>query len=95
MNIKKETLEKRKKMTNELITQKKFHEALELAGRSQLRGYLITQTTVIERYKTSKKKLEQVHCREVKNPHFSKAASMKLYLIAEIESIFPKRALQP
>lgn len=92
MNIKKETVEKRMKMTDEFIGNKKFTEALELAGRSRLKGYLITQTRAIQLYKTSKVKLDAVQCREVKNPHFSKAASMKLYLIAEIESIFPKRA---
>ncbi len=91
MRMKKETLEKRIKMTDELIKRKDFTKALELAGRSRLSGYLITRTTVIQKYNTSKVKLRNVQFREVKNPHFSSAASMKLYLIAEIESLFSRR----
>ena len=91
MRMKKETLEKRIKATDELISKKNYTEALELAGRSHLTGYLITQTTVIKKYKTSKMKLRDVKFLEVNNPHFSCASSMKLYLIAEIESLFAKR----
>jgi hypothetical protein len=79
-------------MTDELIKRKDFTKALELAGRSRLRGYMITQTMVIQRYAASKKKWEGMRCWDVP-PHFSKAAIMKWYLIAEIELIFAKRTL--
>jgi hypothetical protein len=94
------TMGDRKKKTKVEITKKNVHqfieaainemeygEALELVGRFKVSGFTATYTTLKKKYKLSENQIESLEFREVKNPRYSTASPMRMYLIKQVKLI--------
>lgn len=64
-----------------------FNQALDLIYRYRVKGYTLTQSSVKKEYKFKPKQFEQLAVLEVKNPHYSTSAPMRLYLKSQVETI--------
>ena len=62
-----------------------FDEALNLVLRFKVKGFTITHSTIKRDYKLPNNLIENLSFRAVKNPHYSSAAPMKLYLTCQVQ----------
>jgi len=96
MNIKAATIEKYRNQVDVLIQNGNFKSALDIASRYPLgvgstKSYVICKTRLLNEYNVSEGDLNALNVIEKKNPHYSSAANMKLYLEAEVQSLFKLR----
>jgi ribosomal protein S13 len=96
MNIKHSTIEKLRNQVDNLIETGNFKSALDIASRYPLgigssKSYVICKSRLINEYKVSEIDLNKLNVIERKNPHYSSAANMKLYLEAEVECLIERR----
>lgn len=94
MNIKISTIEKFRNQVDNLIETGNFKSALDIASRYPLgigssKSYVICKSRLINEYKISEIDLNKLNVVEKKNPHYSKASAMKLYLEEEVRLKFP------
>ena len=83
--VEKMTRKNVRKFIDERLDLKMYDEALDLIRRFRVKEYTVTRTTAKKDHKLPEKVIDKLHSFEVKNPHYSCAAPMKLYLKAEIE----------
>ena len=89
MNIKQSTIEKYQKVVNELIDSKDWEKALELASRFVPgKGYIIGKTRLKSEYKIKEEDLKTLSHKIKKNPRYTSAAEMVLFLEAEVKEKF-------
>jgi len=92
MYIKQSTIEKYQKLVDELIVAKNWEEALELASRFLPgKGYVICKTRLFAEYKVSNDDLTNIAHKIKRNPHFSNASDMILFLEAEVKEKFHRK----
>ena len=93
MNIKQTTIEKNREMVIKLISENEYKKALELAtkypfGGKNGGGFIICKTRLMSEYNIKENQLIDLNVIEKKNPHYSKASAMKLYLEEEVRLKF-------
>jgi hypothetical protein len=92
MNIKQSTIEKYQKVFNELIDTKDWGEALALASRFlRGKGYLICKTRLKCEYKIKEEDLKTLAQIIKKNPRYTSAAEMVLFLEDEVKEKFHRK----
>lgn len=96
MNIKQSTIEKLRNEVDQLIETENFKSALDIASRYPLsigssKSYVICKSRLMNEYEVSEIDLNKLNVVERKNPHYSLAANMKLYLEAEVQCLFKRR----
>lgn len=87
MNINDDTIKKYKQNCLELIEKGSFEEALNLASKYPL-GLVICKTRLLNQYCIPNKQLDGLCMVVKKNPHYSIASPMQLYLEDEVKSKF-------
>jgi hypothetical protein len=93
MNIKVDAIKKYKQNCLELIKKGSFEEALNIASKYPL-GLIICKKRLLNEYCMPKDKLEVLCMVEKKNPHYSTASPMKLYLEDEVRLKFQLKIKQ-
>ena len=93
MNIKQTTIEKYRVQVIKLITEHEYKKVLELATKYPFSGenkggFIICKTRLMNEYKIEENQLINLHVIEKKNPHYSTASPMKLYLEDEVRLKF-------
>lgn len=96
MQIRRDTIEKYILQVEDLIRCQRFKEALDIASRYPLKlddgiGYVITKTRLLNQYKIRPDELALLNFVEKKNPHYSSAPKMILFLEQEVETKFELR----
>ncbi len=92
MNIKKSTLNSYKRQVEMYIANNNFNAALDLAAKYPLiKGYTICQTKALSEFKVKKDNLLNVYHVQKENPYYSSASGMRLFLVAELETLFERR----
>lgn len=71
-----------------LLDKKDYVKALDIVRRYRTKGYTITRTTAIKEHNLNIEQLSKLNSLEVRNPHFSTASPMVLYLKQEINNYF-------
>jgi hypothetical protein len=87
MRIKKETITKYQEQVKGFIDKGDFKSALDIASRYPL-DFVICKTRLMKQYKVCQEDLIKLNVIEKKNPHYTSAPPMKLYLEAEVKSLF-------
>jgi hypothetical protein len=93
MNVKQTTIEKYRVQVIKLISEYEYKKALELASkfpfsRGNRGGFIICKTRLMEEYNIEENQLINLNVIEKKNPHYSTASPMKLYLEDEVRLKF-------
>lgn len=89
MNIKQSTIDKYQKLVDILIDAKDWEKALELASRFVPgKGYIIGKTRLKSEYKIKEEDLKTLSHKIKKNPRYTSAAEMVLFLEAEVKEKF-------
>jgi hypothetical protein len=92
MRIKQTTIDNYRLQVEKLINEKKWSEALDISSRYPLgNGYVICKTRLKSKYKISEEDLLTLTKVEKKNPHYSSANSMVLFLEPEVNERFALR----
>lgn len=92
MKRKQSTIEKYQKLVDILIDAKDWGEALELASRFVPgKGYIICKTRLKSEYKIKEEDLKTLTHKIKKNPHYTSAAEMVLFLKAEVDEKFLRK----
>ena len=84
-NYKKSTLDNVKEKIRELEKSKKFKEILSLLDQYMIAGYTCTKSRLKSEFGLKPKQIKMLYYSEVKNPYYSNAAPMKLYLISQVK----------
>lgn len=64
-----------------------FKKAIELASHYKIKGVLITERTIREKYGLTKKQIENLQVIEIDNPYYKCAGNMRLFLLAQVEYV--------
>jgi len=92
MNIKQSTIDKYQKLVDVLIDAKDWEQALELASRFVPgRGYIICKTRLLAEYRVKNDDITSVAHIIKKNPHYSNASDMILFLEAKVKEKFQRK----
>ena len=92
MNIKQSTIDKYQKLVDILIDAKDWEKALELASRFVPgKGYIIGKTRLKSEYKIKEEDLKTLSHKIKKNPRYTSAAEMVLFLEAEVKEKFHRK----
>lgn len=84
MNITKHNFQIYNRQVNKHLNRRWYTRALTLIAKYRLPGYCITQTRAKTEFKLTDKQLSKFKFIEAKNPHYSSAPPMKLYLLKQI-----------
>lgn len=84
------------KEVDELLEKKNFEKARDLISTYKLIGYQVCQLGLHKMFYYGLKAQREINLtyNEVDNPYYSKAAPMKLFLIAEAENFLKRRPEQ-
>lgn len=96
MRIKQSTIDRHRLEVDNLLSQKKWVESLEIAGKYPLKtghnyGYVICKTRLLSEYRIKKEDLDTLSQYVKKNPHYSSAPNMVLFLEDEVKERFKLR----
>lgn len=97
MNIKKETIEKYRKVVEELIKKCDFKKGLEIASKYPLSQYgknsfVITKTRLLNQYVIKIDDLSTLNSIEKCNPHYRVANKMILFFEPEVKTRFKQKS---
>ena len=77
---------------DQFIENKDFKAALDIAGRYPLKkGHVICQTTALDEFIVTKENLLKTNHLLKKNPRYEVAGDMKIFLVAELETLFQRK----
>jgi hypothetical protein len=92
MNIKKSTINEYIRQVEVHLVNNNYKAALDIAAKYPLKkGYIICQSRALSEFIVQKENLLEVNHVQKDNPHYKLSSNMRIFLVAELESLFVRK----